>query len=177
MTSWGCEGSAHLSWGRWPEQTQSGTYCRALRTQAGCIPALRVPTLRRGHRQLVWQTIPRSVRCWGPRRDQALLGACGGLSRRALQGTMPWTLGEVLSPGGGSAKHRAAPSGALASKRPRPASWWTACRSRAPLQLGTSRWRPKGASGPPSAPRNVSSDVALAIRVRATAFCPPWNQA
>jgi len=49
-----------------PEATRSGAYERQLWTQYGCIADLRVPKLRRGNRQLAWQTITRYERCWGP---------------------------------------------------------------------------------------------------------------
>ena len=93
----GCGRYAHLPWGRGPEQTRSGTYCRALLTQYGCIPDLPVPQLRRGNGQLPWQTLTRYERCWGPLLDQQIMGYCLGLSLRDLQETMAATLGEVLS--------------------------------------------------------------------------------
>ena len=97
--------SAYLGWARYerhrsprePEYTRSGTYARQLWTQYGCIPTLRVPTLRRGNRQLAWQTIGRYERCWGPWLDQQLLQYCLGHSLRDLQETMHLTVGEILS--------------------------------------------------------------------------------
>src|SRR5262245_51217115 len=62
----GCERSVHLPWGRRPEQTRSGTYCRELLTQYGGMPNLHVPKLRRGNGHLPWQTITRYERCWDP---------------------------------------------------------------------------------------------------------------
>ena len=50
---------------RRPEQTRSGSYERELWTQYGCISNLCVPKLRRGNRQLKWETISRYERCWG----------------------------------------------------------------------------------------------------------------
>src|SRR6266571_3692669 len=99
------EVSAYLGWARYerhrsprePEYTRSGTYARQLWTQYGCIPTLRVPTLRRGNRQLAWQTIGRYERCWGPWLDQQLLQYCLGHSLRDLQETMHLTVGEILS--------------------------------------------------------------------------------
>ena len=84
-------------WGRPPESTRSGTYRRALLTQYGGIPNLRVPKLRRGNGALSWQTITRYERCWGPLLDQHILGYCLGLSLRDLQEMMHVTLGEVMS--------------------------------------------------------------------------------
>ena len=55
----------HLPWGRSPERTRSGTYGRELLTQYGCIANLRVPKLRRGNRDLTWQTIGRYERSAG----------------------------------------------------------------------------------------------------------------
>ena len=80
-----------------PEATRSGTYARQLWTQYGCIADLRVPKLRRGNRQLAWQTITRYERCWGPLLDQHLLHYCLGHSLRDLQEGMQLSLGEVLS--------------------------------------------------------------------------------
>ena len=93
----GCARYEHLPWGRAPEQTRSGSYHRELFTQHGCIPALRVPKLRRGNRALTWQTIERYERCWGPLLDQQVMGYCLGLSLRDLHESMRLTLGEVLS--------------------------------------------------------------------------------
>ena len=93
----GCARYEHLPWGRAPEQTRSGSYRRELFTQHGCIPALRVPKLRRGNRALTWQTIERYERCWGPLLDQQVMGYCLGLSLRDLHESMRLTLGEVLS--------------------------------------------------------------------------------
>jgi transposase-like protein len=87
----------HLPWGRRPELTRSGTYGRELLTQYGRIADLRVPKLRRGNRELRWQTIQRYERCWGPLLDHHLLGYCLGLSLRDLQEVMYDTLGEVVS--------------------------------------------------------------------------------
>ena len=80
-----------------PEATRSGTYARQLWTQYGCIADLRVPKLRRGNRQLDWQTSTRYERCWGPLLDQHLLHYCLGHSLRDLQEGMQLSLGEVLS--------------------------------------------------------------------------------
>jgi transposase-like protein len=77
--------------------TRSGTYGRELLTQYGRIADLRVPKLRRGNRELRWQTIQRYERCWGPLLDHHLLGYCLGLSLRDLQEVMYDTLGEVVS--------------------------------------------------------------------------------
>ena len=96
-TAIGCERYVHLPWGRRPEQTRSGTYCRELLTQYGCIPNLHVPKLRRGNGHLMWQTITRYEHCWGPLLDQQIMGYCLGLSLRDLQESMMRTLGEVLS--------------------------------------------------------------------------------
>jgi len=68
-----------------------------LLTQYALLPDLHVPQLRRGNAQLTWQTLTRDARCWGPRLDPPLLGSCVGLSLRALQESLPRTLGEVLS--------------------------------------------------------------------------------
>ena len=92
----GCARYEHLPWGRDPEQTRSGRYRRELFTQHGCIPALRVPKLRRGNGALTWQTIERYERCWGPLLDQQVMGYCLGLSLRDLHESMRLTLGEVL---------------------------------------------------------------------------------
>ena len=80
-----------------PEATRSGTYRRELWTQYGLILDLRVPKLRRGNRDLTWQSIARYERCWGPFLDQQLLHYTLGHSLRDLQEAMPLTLGEVLS--------------------------------------------------------------------------------
>ena len=82
---------------RRPEATRSGTYPRELWTQYGCIADLRVPKLRRGNRNLTWQSIERYERCWGPWLDQQLLQYTLSHSLRDLQEAMPHTLGEVLS--------------------------------------------------------------------------------
>jgi transposase-like protein len=87
----------HLPWGRRPELTRSGTYTRTLLTQYGCIADLRVPKLRRGNRDIQWQTITRYEHCWGPFLDQHIMGYCLGLSLRDLQEVMYATLGEVVS--------------------------------------------------------------------------------
>ena len=93
----GCARYAHLPCGRTPESTLSGSYSRALMTQYGGIPALRVPKLRRGNGALTWQTITRYERCWGPLLDQHILGYCLGLSLRDLQEVIQVTLGEGMS--------------------------------------------------------------------------------
>ena len=93
----GCARYEHLPWGRDPEQTRSGSYHRALFTQHGCIPDLRVPKLRRGNGALTWQTIERYERCWGPLLDQQVMGDCLGLSLRDLHESMRSTRGEGLS--------------------------------------------------------------------------------
>lgn len=82
---------------RRPEETRSGAYGRELWTQYGRIAHLRVPKLRRGNRQLQWQTITRYEHCWGPLLDQHLLHYCLGHSLRDLQEVMQLSLGEVLS--------------------------------------------------------------------------------
>lgn len=87
----------HLPWGRRPELTRSGTYGRELLTQYGRIADLRVPKLRRGNRELRWQTIARYERCWGPLLDHHIMGYCLGLSLRDLQEVMDETLGDVIS--------------------------------------------------------------------------------
>jgi transposase-like protein len=81
---------------RRPEATRSGTDKRELWTQYGCIFALCVPKLRRGNRDLHWQSIERYERCWGPFLDQQLLHYALGHSLRDLQEAMPLTLGEGL---------------------------------------------------------------------------------
>ena len=80
-----------------PEETRSGAYGRELWTQYGRIANLRVPKLRRGTRQLQWQTITRYEHCWGPLVDQYLLQYCLGHSLRDLQEVMQLSVGEVLS--------------------------------------------------------------------------------
>lgn len=87
----------HLPRGRCPERTRSGTYGRELLTQYGSITDLRVPKLRRGNREIKWQTITRYERCWGPLLDHHIMGYCLGLSLRDLQERMYETLGEVVS--------------------------------------------------------------------------------
>ncbi len=87
----------HLPWGRCPELTRSGTYGRELLTQYGRIADLRVPKLRRGNRELQWQTIERYERCWGPLLDHPIMGYCLGPSLRDLQEVLYDTLGEVVS--------------------------------------------------------------------------------
>jgi transposase-like protein len=82
---------------RRPEETRSGTYRRELWTQYGCIFDLCVPKLRRGNRDLTWQSIERYERCWGPFLDQQLLHYALGHNLRALQEAMHLTLGAVLS--------------------------------------------------------------------------------
>jgi transposase-like protein len=93
----GCERYARGLFPRRPEETRSGTYERQLWTQYGCIFDLRVPKLRRGNRDLHWQSIERYERCWGPFLDQQLLHYALGHSLRDLQEAMHLTLGEVLS--------------------------------------------------------------------------------
>jgi transposase-like protein len=87
----------HLPWGRRPELTRSGTYGRELLTQYGRIADLRVPKLRRGSRELQWQTIARYERCWGPLLDHHIMGYCWGLSLRDLQEVRYATLGDGIS--------------------------------------------------------------------------------
>ena len=82
---------------RRPEETRSGSYKRELWTQYGCIFDLCVPKLRRGNRDLHWQSIERYERCWGPFLDQQLLHYALGHSLRDLQEAMHLTLGEGLS--------------------------------------------------------------------------------
>ena len=96
-TSLGCARYAHLPCGRTPESTRSGSYHRTLMTQYGGIPALHVPTLRRGNGARTWQTLMRYERCWGPLLAQHMLGSCLGLSLRDLQEVMQGTLGEGMS--------------------------------------------------------------------------------
>lgn len=86
-----------MPWGRRPELTRSGTYTRTFLTQYGCIADLRVPKLRRGHHALLWHTITRYERCWGPRLDHHIMGYCLGLSLRDLQEGRYATVGEVVS--------------------------------------------------------------------------------
>ena len=93
----GCERYERGLLPRRPEETRSGTYKRELWTQYGCIFDLRVPKLRRGNRDLHWQSIERYERCWGPFLDQQLLHYALGHSLRDLQEAMHLTLGEVLS--------------------------------------------------------------------------------
>ena len=80
-----------------PEATRSGSYKRELWTQYGCIVDLRVPKVRRGNRDLNWQSLSRYERCWGPFLDQQLLHYALGHSLRDLQEARHLTLGEVLS--------------------------------------------------------------------------------
>jgi transposase-like protein len=87
----------HLPWGRCPELTRRGTYGRELLTQYGRIADLRVPKLRRGNRELKWQTIERYERSWGPRLAHHIMGYCLGLSLRDLQEVMYDTLGDVVA--------------------------------------------------------------------------------
>ena len=93
----GCQRSVHLPQGRPAEHTRSGGSRRALLTQYAGLPALRVPTLRRGNRPRCWQTIPRDERCWGALLDPQVLRYGLGLSLRDLQEAMRLTLGEVRS--------------------------------------------------------------------------------
>lgn len=92
----GCERYERGLLPRRPEATRSGTYKRELWTQYGCIFDLCVPKLRRGNRDLTWQSIERYERCWGPLLDQQLLHYALGHSLRDLQEAMHLTLGEVL---------------------------------------------------------------------------------
>jgi transposase-like protein len=62
----GAERDEPLPWGREAAQPRSGCYHRALMTQEGRIPDVRVPKLRQGNAALEWQTIRRDARCWGP---------------------------------------------------------------------------------------------------------------
>jgi transposase-like protein len=88
---------AHLPWGRPPEATRSGSYQRALSTPYGRIADLRVPTLRRGHGALHWQSITRYEHGWGPLLDPQVMGYGLGHSVRDVQEAMALTLGEILS--------------------------------------------------------------------------------
>jgi putative transposase len=87
----------HVPWGRSPESTRSGSYQRVLITQYGAITDLHVPKLRRGNGALLWQSITRYERCWGPLLDHQVMSYCLGHSLRDLQETLALTLGEVLS--------------------------------------------------------------------------------
>ena len=69
---------AHGLHTRRPEETRSGTYTRELWTQYGCIFDLCVPKLRRGNRDLQWQSI--DAVC-------TLLGSVSGSTAPAL---LPW---------------------------------------------------------------------------------------
>ena len=93
----GLDRYAHVPWGRSPESTRSGSYQRVLITQYGAIRDLHVPKLRRGNSALIWQSITRYERCWGPLLDHQVLSYCLGHSLRDLQETLALTLGEVLS--------------------------------------------------------------------------------
>jgi putative transposase len=95
--SLGCKRYERRLVSRSPEATRSGTYQRELWTQYGGIFDLRVPKLRRGNRDLHWQSIERYERCWGPFLDQQLLHYSLGHSLRDLQEAMHLTLGEGLS--------------------------------------------------------------------------------
>lgn len=92
----GCERYERRLLPRRPEATRSGTYQRELWTQYGCIFDLCVPQLRRGNRDLHWQSIERYERCWGPFLDQQLLHYALGHSLRDLQEAMHLTVGEML---------------------------------------------------------------------------------
>ena len=87
----------HVPWGRSPESTRSGSYQRVLITQYGAMTDLHVPKLRRGNGALIWQSITRYERCWGPLLDHQVMSYCLGHSLRDLQETLALTLGEVLS--------------------------------------------------------------------------------
>jgi transposase-like protein len=87
----------HVPWGRSPESTRSGSYQRVLLTQYGAITDLHVPKLRRGNGALIWQSITRYERCWGPLLDHQVMSYCLGHSLRDLQETLALTLGEGLS--------------------------------------------------------------------------------
>lgn len=93
----GCERYERTLAPRRPEETRSGTSTRELWTQDGCLFALRVPKLRRGNRDLHWQSLERYARCWGPCLDQQLLPDTLGHSLRDRQAAMHVTLGEVRS--------------------------------------------------------------------------------
>ena len=62
----GCERSERGRRPRRPEATRSGTYKWAWWTQYGGLFALCVPKLRRGNRELHWQSIEGYARGWGP---------------------------------------------------------------------------------------------------------------
>jgi hypothetical protein len=68
-----------------PKHTRSGASARQLWTQYGGIPTLRVPKLRRGNRQLEWQTSGRYERWGGPWLAQQLWQYGLGHSLRDLQ--------------------------------------------------------------------------------------------
>ena len=93
----GCARYAHRPAGRTPASTRSGSYHRLFMTQYGGLPALHVPTRRRGNGARPWPTLMRYARCWGPLLDQHRLGSGRGLSRRARQEGRPVTLGEGMS--------------------------------------------------------------------------------
>ena len=93
----GLDRYAHVPWGRSPESTRSGSYQRVLLTQYGAMTDLHVPKLRRGNGALIWQSITRYERCWGPLLDHQVMSYCLGHSLRDLQETLALPLGEVLS--------------------------------------------------------------------------------
>jgi transposase-like protein len=93
----GLDRDEHVPWGRSPESTRSGSYQRVLITQYGAMTDLHVPKLRRGNGALIWQSITRYERCWGPLRDHQVMSYCLGHSLRDLQETLALPLGEVLS--------------------------------------------------------------------------------
>ena len=80
-----------------PEATRSGTSRRELWTQSGLLLDVRVPKLRRGNRDLTWQSIARDERCWGPFLEQQLLHYPLGHRLRDLPEALHLPLGEVLS--------------------------------------------------------------------------------
>jgi transposase-like protein len=95
--SLGLDRYEHVPWGRSPESTRSGSFQRVWLTQYGAITDLHVPKLRRGNGALIWQSITRYERCWGPLRDHQVMRYGLGHSLRDLQETLALTLGEVLS--------------------------------------------------------------------------------
>ena len=102
-TYWGLAHYEQLPWGRPPESTRRGRYQRAVLTPYGRLAALRGPTLRRGNGALPGQRSTRDEQCWGPRREQHVLGYCVGHSRRAGPEALAVTRGERLA---GAAGHR-----------------------------------------------------------------------
>ena len=93
----GVDRSAHVPWGRPAEATRSGSYQRTLLTPYGAIADLHVPTLRRGHGALPWQSIMRYACCWGPLLAHQGMSSCLGHSLRDWQETLALTRGEGLS--------------------------------------------------------------------------------